>query len=276
MNEPRTYRHSPLLFVILLIVFIIAAAAVFPLLFTGQAFFLLIPAAFLGAILLFGLYFLTSATVVSDTEIASRRLWGTHALRWTEIHEVSGSRSGIKLKNFDGDVTVLLNSQLPGYEQVIEELARKRADLFASPEFSVLETSRLLNFLQILFALAFLGFAGWIFIQNESGIWLPALMFAAMALFVLWSGLSTVQSVTMEGSTIVLRYLNKEVTYRADEIQAVTLDFQRTRNGRIYFVRLALKNGRSVRLTNLQVGAAFAYLVIREWHRKQAGKDYSV
>jgi hypothetical protein len=63
-------------------------------------------------------------------------LLGSKTLRWTEIARVSGRGYGIKLHNFDEDVTVAPMYRLPGYEEVIEWIGRKRPDLFGAQEFS--------------------------------------------------------------------------------------------------------------------------------------------
>lgn len=269
MNEPRTYRQAPFQFVILLLVALIFAGVLFPTFREGDAVSVLLFGSLIGLFLLFSLYSLTGAIMVSDAEIASRRLWMTRSLGWNEIHQVSGSGSGLKLKNYDGDITVSLSSQVPGFEEVVEQIGQKRPDLFTSPDLYVMERNLLSMILRVLFGLVIIGMGVWIISQNGE-VWFPAIFFLAAGLITMVTVFASVQTVSIEGGSLLVKYLFKEMTYRADQIEAVRLDFQRTRNGRIYFVQLQLQDRKTVRIANLRPGTAIAYLVIREWHRKHA------
>lgn len=88
--------------------------------------------------------------------------------------------------------------------------------------------------------------------------------------------LSAPQYISMEGNTLMIKYLLKETSYHADEIASVDLNYQRTRNGRIYFTKLTLKNKKNLTITGMKVGASVTYLVLKEWHKRQTDARFSV
>jgi hypothetical protein len=276
MNEPRVYRQSPILYIFSIIVMAIFVFVMSPLSpFQWALTPFLISLVVGGLFVIFSIYAMSRAIIVSDTEIASQQFWITRSLGWSEIQQVSGRGSGLKLKNIDSDVTVTLDAQIPGYEEVIEKIGEKRPDLFVSFEFNVMERSLTATVLPVIIVLVVISFSGFIAFQG-SDTWIPALFFVVIGIVVASTLLTAPQSVTLEGSTLVIKYLFKETAYRADEIESVNLSFQRTRNGRIYFAQLVLKNKKKVRISSLKPGTAVTYLVLKEWHKRQTAGKLSV
>ncbi|HNO83371.1 MAG TPA: hypothetical protein PKM54_01965, partial [Anaerolineales bacterium] len=105
MNEPRVYKHSPIQFIILIVVMgFVFAAMFFNLDWNTPS--ILFPISLIILIAVAGLVAATQKTILSDDEISSQSLFGMKTLRWSEITRVSGRGYVIKLHNFDGDVTV--------------------------------------------------------------------------------------------------------------------------------------------------------------------------
>lgn len=275
MNEPRVYRYSFFHIASLLLLSLLLGYGVFALISVGDMVLFIILLILVLTMFVYGIYSLSSATIVSDTEIASQRFWMTSSLPWNDIEQVSGGNSGLKLKNRDGDVTVSLNPQIPGYEEVVTTLGEKRPDLFSSPEFKMLERGISSLALQGAFFLIMLGIGVYIFLQASTP-WFMAAFFVIIAFAVAAMFIGSPQSITLEGSTLLVKYIFKENTYSADDVESVQLNYQRTRNGRIYFAQIQFKDKKTLRISSMSVGASVTYLVLREWHERQKTAKLSV
>ncbi|MEW5941829.1 MAG: hypothetical protein AB1750_19370 [Chloroflexota bacterium] len=273
MNEPRVYKHSPFQFVVLILVFGIAFAVML-FSFRWDDATVLIPIAALLLIAVVSVISLMQKTVVSEDEISSQTLLGTKTLRWTEINRVSGRGHTIKLHNFDGDVTVVPNPNLPRYEEVIEWIGNKRPDLFNPQEFDELKNGMFfllpgLIFL-VLFIATFLVFGVLVYSSPESSTVMVAPLIVLFIILVVFVGMAFSQprSVTLDGKSMVIKYLFGGKTLLADEIQSIQFTFQQSRNGRIYFVLLHLANRKKVRISRLKPSLPVAYLVLKNWHKQ--------
>jgi hypothetical protein len=275
LDEPRTYHHSPLQFVFVPILVLLLILGLFNS-FNSNDYFLYVPFALVfGTLVLFSLYSLSSTTTISEAGISSKRLWITKSLGWGEISRVSGSGYGIKLHNYDGDVTVSPSSQLRGYEEVIEIIGQKRPDLFASQEYQEMTRNWWSAIWVAVVALGLLGFAALNFSESSDG-WLMGFISAITGLVIVGFVVSSPQTLMLQGDTLVLRYLFHEKTYRAREILSIQMGHQSSRNGRTYFVRLGLENGSSVRLSGMKVSVPILYLVLKEWQRRNPAGKLSV
>ncbi|MBI5838886.1 MAG: hypothetical protein HZB19_02180 [Chloroflexi bacterium] len=267
LNEPRTYRHPVIQFIFLILILGVFAFLAFMSLDGDSTFLAILPIGLITVIL--GIYLvimITSKTTVSDTEISSQNLLGTKTLGWSEINSVSGSGYGIKLHNFDGDVTVAPSPQLPGYEEVIEFIGTKRPDLFAPQEDGKMTKGWASAIISVVVALAIAGFGATGLMGSDQ--WFMAIFFAVIGLVILATIFSSPQSVTIEGKSLFVKYLLSQRTLPADEIRSIELKYQRTRNGRTYFVMLNLMNGRSLRISGLKPGLPIVYLTLKNWHGK--------
>jgi Na+/melibiose symporter-like transporter len=276
LNEPRIYKHSPIQ--IGLTIFIFGALGIGLLVSMDSADFqALIPIAGLfGIIFLIVLYSMTIKTILSDSEISTQSLLGTKSLRWNEINRVSGRGYGIKLHNFDGDVTVTPSQQLPRYEEIVELIGVKRPDLFNPLEYSEMKKgwSTWVSF--AVFALILIGTVigfGVSFFNSPrttAALFMPMLI--AAVIFIVFFGLifSSPQSLTLNGNSMFIKYLFSEKTMPADEIASVELRFTQTRNGKNYFILISQRNKKTLRISGLSPSLPIAYLVLKNWHKKNA------
>jgi len=271
MNEPRVYKNSTAVLILILVFFVALLAAIFFGL-ESESWTTLIPVVLLGVFILLSVFFIASSKVtLSEDEIIIRNLLGEKSLRWNEINRVSGSGSRIKLHNFDGDVTLTPNPQLPGYEEIVEWIGRKRPDLFPPQDYS--EMKRGFGFLlgMGVVALMFLGFLTMMAFQFLNSPDVPVALFAPMLItfivlmIFLWFIFSAPQSLMLEGKSLTLKYLFGEKTLLADEIAAVDFAYTRTRNGKQYYISLQLANRRNIRISGLGIGLPTAYLVLKNW-----------
>ncbi|NWF63908.1 MAG: PH domain-containing protein [Chloroflexi bacterium] len=273
MNEPRVFKNSPAILVVIALVFLILMGGI---IFTAslENSFVALPLAAFG-LFIFGLIFVANSAkvTITDEDITSQNIFGSRTLRWSEIHRVSGRGYEIKLHNYDGDVTVHPSSGLPGYEQIVDLIGVKRPDLFSPQEYSEFRRG-IMPFILLGFVMLFvLGAAAAVFVlwMNGSDASMPSLMplavFIVIALIIGLTALSTPQSLTLGGRSLFLKYLFSKKTILADEIRYVQFGYTQSRNGKHYYVALNLTNGKNIRLSGLGVSMPIAYLVLKSWHR---------
>ena len=270
LNEPRTYRRSPVQFILVFVVLVIFGIS-FLTTIPRTGYIVLIPLAiFLGIAFLSTLYTMTQKTTISEDGISTQTFLGEKSLRWGEISRVSGRGYGIKLHNFDGDVTVAPSSQLPGYEEVVEWIGDKRPDLFNPSEYGEMKRSWLgISSLVLVGMLLVAMFIGVEIVSQESRALFLAMFFVAVIIIVFfWMVFSFPQSLTLEGRALRVKYLSSEKTLQADEIASVDLRFSQSRNGKSYFILITGKDKKTVRISGLSPSLPIVYLVLKNWHKK--------
>lgn len=275
-NEPRVYRQSPLQVVLMIVAFCVLGIGLVISMGFVEFQYLLPALGVLGVTFLIALNSQTLKVIISDSEISTQSLLGVKSLRWTEISRVSGSGNGIKLHNFDGDVTLAPSSQLPGYEEIVETIGSKRPDLFEPLEYKEMKKSWPAWATIVIFAIFFIGMIlGFIFTfintpNSSAALFLPIGMSSILLIAFLAVILSAPQAVTLNGNSLLFKYLFSEKTVLADEVSSVSLSFIQTRNGKNYFVQLNLRNKKALKISSLGSGLPILYLVLKNWHRKNS------
>lgn len=279
MTEPRVYKTSPILLVIIVIFFLFLLGTLIFVFGSSSAGFMdtgwiMIPlAAFL--LFIFGsvLIVIASKTTVSDDELSVRGLFGTKTLRWTDIGSVSGWGNSMKLMSRDEDVKISVSPRMPGYEDVIEVVGVKRPDLFSPLEHNEMRRG-LSAYMGVLFGILLLLGVSTAFVvavmdspDTSISAYMPLLFIVGVALFLAVSILSAPRALILEGRTMELKYLLSEKTIRADEIRQVQLGYTQTRNGKRYFIALHLTSGKNIRLSGMGLSLPIAYLVLKNWHQ---------
>jgi ABC-type transport system involved in multi-copper enzyme maturation permease subunit len=274
MNEPRVYKNSPAVLVVIVLMFLVLIGGIVFSVGVEEITFILPMAAF--GLFIFGLIFVANSAkvVITDEDITAQNLFGSRTLRWSEIHRVSGKGYEIKLHNYDGDVTVHPSSGLPGYEQIVDFIGAKRPDLFSPQEFGEMRRGFLPFVMMAFVILLILGgmLAAFFAIMNSSSdVSLPTLMPLAIFFFIVvmigGMALSIPRMVSLEGNSVNLKYLFSEKTLRTDEIKYIQLSYTQSRNGKHYFVALHQTNGKQIRLSGLGISMPIAYLVLKNWHQ---------
>jgi hypothetical protein len=273
MNNPRVYKNSPFLFVLLFLMFVLILVAVFFAAGDVDSSSFIVMGLF-ALVFVFLFIFLVfraaSQTIISDDEISTKNLLGTKSLRWNEISRVSGNGYAIKLHNFDGDVTVAPSPQLSGYNEVVDQIGVKRPDLFNPLEYGEMKKNWLgAIFFSLIGLLLFIGFGVFVLTQAND-ILFPFLVFVVFGAIAVITVFVTPQSISIQGHSIVVGYLFNQKTFSADEIAAIDLRYTQTRNGKNYFVAITLKNGNTIRVSGLSPSLPVVYLVLNIWHRKNA------
>ena len=276
MNEPRVYKHSPIQFIILILVMgFVFVAMFFNLDWNTPS--ILFPISLIILIAVAGLAAATQKTILSDDEISSQSLFGMKTLRWSEITRVSGRGYVIKLHNFDGDVTVAPSPNLPRYEEVIEIIGNKRPDLFNPREYDELKSGSFFLLAGLAFLVLFLSMiagVGYFLYSSPDTARLGSVIFAPLIVLfivmVVFAGTIVFRprSLTLDGKSMTIKYLFREKTLLADEIRSVQFAYQQSRNGKIFFVLLHLVNRKSLRLSGLNPNLPVVYLVLKNWHQQ--------
>lgn len=274
MNQPRTYRHSiPQLVFALALLAVLGVVLLIIIIRTNRP--MLIPyIIFCGVVFSSIFYSMTLKTIISEDGISSQNFLGEKTLRWSEISRVSGSGTSIKLHNFDGDVTVSPSEQLPGYEEVVEWIGAKRLDLFDPQEHGSMTKNLEYGLTLPLIALFTLGMGVFIMLQVYPDLgafsFLPLLLLLIISIVVLGIAFSAPQSLTVDGKSLLIKYLFSQKNVQADEVQSVELKYQQTRNGKMYFVKLNLIRQKFVRLSGLKPSLPIVYLTLKNWHGKNS------
>ncbi len=273
MKEPRVYRTSPALIVIVILMIVVLFGGIgFAL--GPEAIAFAAPYALIGLVLFAGFFAAQiSKITLSDEEITVQNLLGAKTLRWTEIARASGWRYTLKLHNQDEDVALAVKPQLPGYEEIVEFIGTKRPDLFNPNEYS--EMKRGLGvFVMVFLVVAVIVGVSVVFVYStmyspEASTvgYLPLLVFVVVAFILGGTVLSVPRSLILEGKVMNLKYLFSERNLRADEISQVQLSYTQSRNGKHYFIALHLADRRNIRLSGLGISLPVAYLVLKNWHR---------
>jgi hypothetical protein len=274
LNEPRRYGHSPIQIGLAVLVFGLLGVGLLLTLGKSDFPFSILFAGFYGIVFLIVLYSMTTKAVISDNEISAQTILGAKTLSWGEISRVSGRGYGIKLHNFDGDVTVAPSPQLPHYEEIVDWIGVKRPDLFNPLEYAEMKKGWSQWAVLVSFALVFVGMLigfGISFLrtpQTPEVLFVPMFFVVIIAVVFLGMMFSSPQSLALNGKTMLLKYLFSEKTLLADEVASVDLRFTQTRNGKNYFILLTQPNRKSVRISGLSPSLPIAYLVLKNWHKK--------
>jgi len=216
-------------------------------------------------LLIIALFYSTSSVKISDEEIVTHGLLGSKSLKWSEINRASVRGQSLRLHNYDGDITLSIDSQLEGYIDILNIIFKKLPNLLDAGENNFLSKSILTNIISVALSLLLVSIAI-LFLVYQGSDWFISILFVGLGIYILISWLLSPQGVALEGSSLSVVYLFKKVSHRADEISAIALEKRRTRNGYFYFVRLNLKTGKPVKLS--MQGAILAYETLKRWHEK--------
>ncbi len=275
MKEPRVYKSSPMVFVVLLVFFaLLFGGIIFGVGIQGVSFILPL-VAIIMLLLVFAFVAQFATVTVSDEEISIQGLFGIKTVRWAEVDRVSGRGYTLKLHNRDEDVKLSVGPQLPGYEEIVEFVGMKRPDLFSPNEYGEMKRGLTVYILMFLFVTVILGVTvAFVYSTMDTpgstpAQYLPLLIFVVMVLFFGAMVFSVPRSLTLDGNTLNLKYIFTEKTVRADEIAIIQIRFTQSRNGKQYFINLALRNRKNIQLRGLGVGLPIAYLVLKNWHRSR-------
>ena len=272
MNQPRVYKNSPAALIVIVLVFVMLIGII-TFASGDEGIFFILPMA-LFALLIFGSVFMmvSAKTTISEQEISTQNILGTRTLRWSEIHRVSGRGYEIKLHNYDGDVTVHPSSSLPGYEEVVEFIGAKRPDLFNPLELGEIRRGWLpfISMAVVLIFLLGMGFVLFLVFLNTSNaslsMLLPLGVFGVIALVLASTTLSIPREISLDGNSLNVKYLFREISIRREEVSHVQFWYTQSRNGKFYYIALHQPNGKHIRLSALGVSLPIVYLTLKNWH----------
>lgn len=268
MKEPRVYKNSPFVFGILFLMLMVISIGAFLSAGTESGnIFAVLPFVLVFALILLVIFFsLSTKVTISEDEISTQNILGSRTLRWTDINRVSGWGSSIKLHNFDGDVTIAPNAQLPGYPEIVEWIGTKRPDLFNPMEYSEMSKSWVSIAILPVFGIAMIGLGVFVTTQIQDTFF-PFIILAVFGVVFIGMTFTSVQSISLQGRSMVIGYLFKQKPITADEIASIDLRFTQTRNGKHYFIALSLVNRKTIRLSGLKPNLPVTYLVLKNWHK---------
>src|SRR6266498_4029357 len=213
------------------------------------------------------LFYATSRITISNEEISTNRLLSSKTIRWSEIVRVSTRGQGIRLHNRDEDVILGIDSQLDGYSEILDIIFSKRPDLFDDTD-TTLSSTWLLSLFIFGFGLFLIVISILLFFVSEGSDKIYSLIFLAIGLFVIGNWFLSPKRLTLENKTLMLNYFFKEISYSADDIDSISLEKRRTKNGYVYFAQINLKSAKKIKLPTFKQGTALTYQILKRWHAK--------
>jgi hypothetical protein len=226
--------------------------------------------AIIGIFIIVAISYAASSVRISNDEIETRRLLGSKSLRWSEIFRVSMRGQSLRLHNRDEDVTLSLDSQLDGYTEILDIVFNKRPDLFEVGDNNIMTRSVLGTIFTVGVGFLLLLASVFLFITlDETGI-IIGLSLAIIGLILIGSWMLGAQRLELESQTMTIVYLYRKVSYTTSDINSITLEKRRTKNGYIYFVQANLSSGKKLRIPTFQQGSSLVYQLLKRWHSKGA------
>jgi len=235
---------------------------------TEEKYFFVVVVIFVVSLYVFLLY-VTSRVEISDEKIVTHGLLGSKSLKWFEIDHVSVRRQALRLHNHDEDVILSLDSQLEGYIEILDVIFKKRSDLFDVSETNVFSRSMGTNILVIGFGLMVIFLSALFFVvQGQDINWFFALVFLGLGLYIIVSWFLSPLSMVLENQKLFVKYLFREISYKVSDINSITLEKRRTRDGYVYFVQVGIKKDKPLKLSGFKQGSALTYQILKRWHEK--------
>jgi hypothetical protein len=103
-----------------------------------------------------------------------------------------------------------------------------------------------------------------------------SLIFFALGAYLIGYWFLSPRSVALEGRTLLIIYFFKEVSYTAEDIESISLEKMRTRNGYIYLVQVNLTSGKKIKLPTFKQGASLTHQLLKRWHEKAVSREKAV
>jgi len=214
-------------------------------------------------------FYSTSSVKVSDQEITTKKILKSKSLRWSEIARVSIRGQTLRLHNRDEDIVLLIDPQLEGYSAILDLLFKKRPDLLNLGENNVMARSLLNHTLIIGYGLLIMMISIPLFISREHQFdWFFGLVFIGIGIYVIISWFLSAQSMVLENKDLLLISFFKEIHYSANDINSISLEKTRTKNGYVYFAQINLKSGKKIKLPGFKQGSVITYQMLKRWHEK--------
>ncbi len=222
-----------------------------------------------GIVLVIALSYATSSMKISTDEITTTRLLGSKSLRWSEIARISIHGQTLRLHSRDEDVILSLDSQLDDYNEVLDIIFSGRPDLLDDNENNVMSSSWLRNTVVLGSGLFIIAISIILFFVFEGFDKIFSLPLLALGAYILGSWFSSPRSLTLESKNLIVGYLFKEVSYSVDNISSVSYRRKsKGKSGYINFVQINLRSGDNIQFSLFKHGNAFAYQILKRWHKK--------
>jgi hypothetical protein len=261
-SNEKVYKHTwvkilPLIFVVVMFSSLMGSVK-------SLGYFYLI---IIGISLFYSIHYLTSRVKISETEISTQSWLGTKSLRWNEIVRSSMPFTNLRLHNYDGDMTLSLDSQLPGYPEIVDTIFKRCPGLLDLENNKSISGGILQTIPMVISGLVFLGLAISVLLSSKD-LLLPGLFLMALGLIMATSFLLRPRGIEMNGDNLTIRYLFRETTLPSSEIRGISLEAQRSKSGMHFFPLVNLANGKRIRLPGFKPGGIITYQLLKRWHEK--------
>jgi hypothetical protein len=222
-----------------------------------------------GCIFIVALLYALSSVKISNDGITTTRWFGSKSLRWTEIARVSSFGQAVRLHNYDDDLILTLDSQLDGYADIVDIVFSKRPDLLDKNDDRVMSISWLGSIPTLGAGLFYTVIsASWFFTYQGEFEKFFSLLFFIIGIYFVVRWFLLPKNLTLENENLIVGYWFKETIYSARDIDYISLEKQKTRNGYVYRVQITLTSVKKIKLPTFKQGTFLTYQILKRWHKK--------
>jgi len=209
----------------------------------------------------------TASIKVSANEISWHWLGREKRIPWDQIGRIRhhALSDNLRLYRRNGSCSILVDSQINGYLQIVEILYVKRPDLWdAGPSPSG-------TFRKVLWPQLLLFGGGGVFmgvfgikglLEGEVLAGLGLVAFAGLAFAVL---LTQVQAVTIRDDELVIKYVFRKQRVKASSVEQIRMVAEQSGSGTAHAVVVHLKNGKKISLVGFREGAPKLFYALGAW-----------
>lgn len=268
-NE-KTFRYAYMFKNLGVLYLIFLAIVVVISLFGGDSVFFICDGVMVGGGVLFVALYLTTSVGVSESGITTKTVLGTKSVKWSEISDVSSRGSSLKLRNYDGDVVLIINPRLDGSAEILNLIFSKRADLFDINKNNPLLRSFRSNVITLTIGLLLIMLAFLLYFYKNyfyiSGV--LGLLFCLQSLL---SWYFSPRSIALEDNCLVVNYLNRSLRFSVDDIESIQIGT--TQQNQLKSVFIVFRNKRVMEVAGYKQTPFIIYPVLKQWHQNYVAKQ---
>lgn len=204
---------------------------------------------------------------VTDSEISTFRIGQKKSIRWDEIGEAKSKalENDLLLISVDAEKKIKISSQVVGYDEIIDQLRKKRPDLWKNELIRIFHQNASSSIFLALLALFLVAIGVKGIIQNESIISSLALLAFGFAIVAVIS--QVIWLVEIRNDELGLKTMWREQKIKRSAIKNVWLSGQDTGYLAVtHFVIIELIDNKPIRLGNFREGIPVLYNSLKSWH----------
>ena len=268
-NDRRVFRYSRLFTVILVAAALLFGGLLVVFLFQDPEPVLLIVFAVFA--LASGFYALMSFYNLTLTEegLETWNFFRRSRMRWEDVaHAEPRPWDSFRLVSRTGDSRLYVSSQLVGYFELIQEMMRRKPDLWGSEQNRSFHASWWMTGFLVVVAAFFLYFAGQSLLTEPDPEWGIAFLGGGLGLILIFAVLRLPRRIRFEGSQLLIQRWIGEDLIRAEDVEYVKVANQSVNGGAYHRLELKTTAGKAFTFNNLKEGLPPLIAAIDQWLKR--------